>query len=258
TVRDCVGSNPCGRLLLCPDTGAPTFYVRVGDNVRLQEGFSSLWEIGKRALSDITKQGRLRPNLVHPITRANYGDNTGRLMPQVELVFDPTISHMDIMAVPVSGGSETSGTFFRMMSPVDGRDGILRFVLDCVLASTYAGKTCPPNIIGVGIGGPADMCMRLAKQAAVVRPIGRHNPDPDIAALENEVLGIVNSLEIGPLGRGGNTGAHAVHIEYAACHISGLPVAYNAQCLLGRRGVARIEKDGAVAIIKSMEWPLQW
>jgi len=98
--------------------------------------------------------------------------------------------------------------------------------------------------------------MRLAKQAAVMRPIGQHHPDPDMAALEDEILGIVNSLGIGPLGRGGSTGAHAVNIEYAACHISGLPVAYNAQCLLGRRGVVRVESDGKMTFSQSMSWPL--
>ncbi len=180
TVRNCVGINPDGDLLLCPDTGAPTFYVRVGDNVCIEGGFTTLWESSRLALSAITREGCLRPNLVHPISRANSGDNTGRFMPQVELVFDSSFDCMEVMAVPISGGSETSGTFFRMMSPVDGNDGILRFVLDCVRSSTYAGKTCPPNIIGIGIGGTADMCMR-GQQAAVMRPIGTHHPEKEIA-----------------------------------------------------------------------------
>jgi len=130
TVRDCVGLNPEGALLLCPDTGAPTFYVKIGDGVSVEGGFATLWQISKQALADATRQGKLRPNLVHPVSRVNSGDNTGRFMPQVELAFDPTINHMEVMAVPISGGSETSGTFYRMMSPVDGKAGILKFVLD--------------------------------------------------------------------------------------------------------------------------------
>ena len=257
TMRDCVAMNPHGELLLCPDTGAPTFHVRIGEDVRVEGGFSTFKSMSKKALADATARGMLRPNLVHPITRANSGDNTGRFMPQVELYFDPSISHIEIMAVPISGGSETSGTFFRMMSPVDGMQGILKFVLDCVRVSTYAGKTCPPNVIGIGIGGTSDMCMKLAKQAAVLRPIGTSHPDPDMARLEEEILSLVNSLGIGPLGRGGCASAHAVHVEYAACHISGLPVAYNAQCLLGRRGLVRIETDGTLNTVKTMDWEIR-
>ncbi|MFC1916052.1 fumarate hydratase [Chloroflexota bacterium] len=254
TTKNCVDFNKNGDLLLCPDTGAPTYYVRIGENVRIEGGFSRLYEESRKAIKDATLNTKLRPNMVHPITRKNTGTNLGYYSPQVELMFDPNIDYMDVIAIPVSGGSETSGTFYRMMSPVDGKKGIMKFILDCVKSSTYAGKTCPPNIIGIGIGGTADTCMKIAKQAAVLRPIGSRHPDKDIAILERELVDLVNSLGIGPMGMGGRSGVLDVHIEYAATHAAGLPIAYNAQCWLGRRKVARISPDGKITYGDFPEW----
>ena len=254
TIKNCVDMNQKGDQLLCPDTGAPLYYVRIGDNVRMERGFSDLYVQSKKAISDATMNTKLRPNMVHPISRKNTGTNLGYYTPQVEVVFDPTIDYMEVIAVPISGGSETSGTFYRMMSPVDGRKGIMRFILDCMKSSMYAGKTCPPNIIGIGIGGTADTCMKIAKQAAVLRPIGSRHPDTDIAELEQELVDLVNSFGIGPMGMGGCSGVLDVHIEYAATHAAGLPIAYNAQCWLGRRKVARIGPDGKITYSDFPEW----
>jgi L(+)-tartrate dehydratase alpha subunit len=254
TMKNCLDFNEKGNQLLCPDTGAPLYYVRIGDNVRIERGVSDLYEESKKAIKDATMNGKLRPNMVHPITRKNAGTNLGYYTPQVELRFDPNIDYMDVVAVPISGGSETSGTFYRMMSPIDGKKGIMKFILDCIKSSTYAGKTCPPNIIGIGIGGTADTCMKIAKQAAVLRPIGSRHPDKDIAELEQELVDLVNSFGIGPMGMGGSSGVLDIHIEYAATHIAGLPIAYNAQCWLSRRKVARIGSDGEITYSDLPEW----
>ena len=130
----------------------------------------------------------------------------------------------------------------------------MRVILDCIKSSMYAGKTCPPNIIGIGIGGTADTCMKIAKQAAVLRPIGSRHPDTDIAELEQELVDLINSFGIGPMGMGGRSGVLDVHIEYSAAHAAGLPVAYNAQCWLGRRKVARIGPDGKITYSDFPEW----
>jgi tartrate/fumarate subfamily iron-sulfur-dependent hydro-lyase alpha chain len=121
--------------------------------------------------------------MVHPITRRNTGTNVGYYLPKVEIRFDPTIDYLDIIAVPKGGGSEMFGTFYKMMYPADGKKGIMKFILDCIKESTYLGKTCPPNVIGIGIGGTADICMKIAKEAAVLRPIGSRHPDNEIAEM---------------------------------------------------------------------------
>ena len=74
------------------------------------------------------------------------------------------------------------------------------------------GKTCPPTIVGVGVGGTADLCVHLAKRAAT-RPLGTPCADPQGAALERELSQVVNMLGVGPQGLGGDATAFAVHVE---------------------------------------------
>jgi fumarate hydratase subunit alpha/L(+)-tartrate dehydratase alpha subunit len=76
--------------------------------------------------------------------------------------------------------------------------------------------------------------------------VGSRNPDEKVAQLEEEMLTAVNSLEIGPQGLGGKTTSFALHIEYAATHISMNPVAVNIQCWRGERASAKISSTGSV------------
>lgn len=252
-MRNCEMAEKEGRLL-CPDTGSPLYYVRIGDNVRVEGGFSTLYGEAKKAVAKATANGKLRPNMVHPITRDNTGTNVGYYLPKVEVRFDPHIDYMDVIAVPKGGGSEIFGTFYRIIYPADGKRGIMKFVLDCIKESTYAGKTCPPNILGIGIGGTADICMKIAKEAAVLRPIGSRHPEKEIAELEMELVEMIQSSGIGPMGMGGMSSVLDVHIEYAVTHTAGLPVGFNAQCSLSRRKVARITLDGNMTYSDSPEW----
>jgi fumarate hydratase subunit alpha/L(+)-tartrate dehydratase alpha subunit len=105
------------------------------------------------------------------------------------------------------------------------------------------GKTCPPTIIGVGIGGTSDLCMSLAKRAAT-RPLGTSCPDPEGAALETSLTAAVNELGVGPQGLGGDSTAFAVHVEIAATHITMNPVAVNMQCHSARRASASFTRSG--------------
>jgi L(+)-tartrate dehydratase alpha subunit len=241
-------------LLACPDTGSMLYYVRAGDSVRVEGGFSALADEARRAVKDLTASSRLRPNMVHPLTRVNTGTNVGAHLPMVEIRFDPRIDALEIVGVPKGGGSEIFGTFYRMLYPSDGIAGVMKFVLDCVARSTYAGATCPPNVIGIGIGGTADICMRIAKEAAVLRPVGSRHPDADIAELESRLLEAVGSAGIGPMGMGGRSGVLDVHIEYAVTHTAALPVAFNAQCSLCRRKVARFDRSGEVTFSDVPQW----
>jgi len=127
--------------------------------------------------------------------------------------------------------------------PAEGLAGVKRFVLDSVVQA--GAQPCPPGVVGVGLGGTFDSCARLAK-LAMARPVGSKNEDPQIAALERELLDAVNRLGIGPMGLGGDTTALAVHVETADTHISQLPVAVNFQCWAARRAHARLHADGTV------------
>lgn len=139
-----------------------------------------------------------------------------------------------------------------MLYPADGKAGILKFVIDRIRSACYAGKICPPAIIGVGIGGTADLCMRMAKEAALLRPLGSLHPDPEVARMEGELLAASRHLGIGPMGARGTCAVMGLHIRTAHTHTAALPVAVNAQCLVGRRWKACIESDGGVTYTGEM------
>ncbi|MEE8448285.1 MAG: fumarate hydratase, partial [Thermodesulfobacteriota bacterium] len=124
------------------------------------------------------------------------------------------------------GGSENMSRL-AMLTPAQGLEGVKNFVGDSV--SKAGGNPCPPIVVGVGLGGTMEVAALLAKKA-VVRELGRVNPDPDLARLEEELLERVNDLGIGPQGLGGRITALAVHIEIFPCHIASLPVAVNINC----------------------------
>jgi len=124
-----------------------------------------------------------------------------------------------------------------MLNPSDGVSGITRFVLESVASA--GGNPCPPVIVGLGIGGTADMAAKLSKKA-LLRRIPSGNADIGVARLEKELLESINKLGVGPMGLGGDTTALAVHAGYAFCHTASLPVAVNLQCWANRRASARI------------------
>jgi len=233
-----------GEGLVCGDTGFPLFFARAGSRTRIEGGAGALWEAAAAATARSTADSFLRPTMVDPLTRANPGTNLGPGMPRVDLHFAGDGDGLDIVAAPKGGGSEIFGTFYRMMYPADGRRGILKFVIDCIRDGCYAGKICPPAIVGVGIGGTSDLCMKLAKEAALLRPIRRSHGRLDVAELEDELLAAARQLGLGPMGSRGVNAVMALHVEVAMTHTAALPVAVNAQCLVGRRWRAHISAAG--------------
>jgi fumarate hydratase subunit alpha len=226
---------------VCQDTGLIVFFLNVGHDFGSVKGVPEAIAKGtKRATEEIP----LRPNAVHPITRKNSGDNTGAYVPILNWSYVEG-DYLEITAFPKGGGSENM-TFFSMVKPGEGIAGIKKFVIDSVISS--GGQPCPPTIIGVGIGGTADLAMKLAKKC-LLRPIGQRHSDPEIAKLEEELLKAINSTGIGPMGLGGNITSLDVHVDYAHCHTASLPVAVNTQCWAARRATARIYKDGSVEIL---------
>lgn len=228
---------------LCQDTGIITFYVRVGIKFPgIQYIEEALIEATRRATLAIP----LRPNSVDPFTGRNTSDNTGRYTPVVIWDgFRPDDS-LEIIAVPKGGGSEYVSSFY-MGVPGKGIDNIKEAVLDAVVRA--GAMPCPPTIIGVGIGGTADLAMHLAKKAATIRRVGSEHPDPLVADLEKELLKMVNSLGIGAMGMGGTAStALAVHIEYAHRHPATYPIAVAFQCWAARRAKIIVNPDGSYHI----------
>jgi fumarate hydratase subunit alpha len=207
-------------LPLCQDTGIAVFFVELGQDCRLEGG--QLNETLNRAMVDAYEQGYLRKSLCHPLTRQNTGDNS------------PAFIHTDIVpgdalriGFMAKGGGSENMSRCTMLTPAQGWQGIKDFV---VTRMAEAGPNpCPPTIVGVGIGGSFDQAPLLAKKA-LLRPLNQPHPEPETAALEEELLQAVNDLGIGPMGLGGRTTSLGVRINISPCHIASLPLAVNVQC----------------------------
>ena len=224
--------------LLCQDTGIPIYNVLIGRGVEV-DGYG-LKEAIRRGCARSTREYSFRSSIVHPTTRVNEQTSAGRGVPIVHFEFTNKENILEIEMIPKGSGSENN-SWLKMAIPAEGVDAIKTFVVDCVLEA--GGKTCPPTIVGVGVGGTADLCVLLAKQAAT-RPLGSHCEDPEGAKLEQALTGAVNMLGVGPQGLGGDSTAFAVHVETAATHITMNPVAVNMQCHSARRARATFSSRG--------------
>jgi fumarate hydratase subunit alpha/L(+)-tartrate dehydratase alpha subunit len=227
--------------LVCQDTGVPIYKVRIGtgcavDGIRLRQAIV-------RGCERATTEHPLRSSIVHPLNRKNSQVNSGDKIPAIDFDFLPGNS-VEITMIPKGSGSENM-SFLKMCLPAEGIDGIKRFVVESVFNS--GGNPCPPTIIGVGIGGTSDLCMKLAKDA-IARPLGTHHADPEVAQLEDDLLRMVNELGIGPMGLGGRTTCIGVNVEMAYTHMTLNPVAVNTQCWAARRAVGRITSTGEFTI----------
>ncbi|MEO6182123.1 MAG: fumarate hydratase [Verrucomicrobiota bacterium] len=227
-------------MMVCQDTGIPIYWVDIGGNLRLDG--AKLNDAIIRGTERATREHSLRSSIVSPLTRENRQTSTGEGIPVIKYNFVRDTDCLDILFIPKGSGSENM-SFMKMLVPADGVNGIKKFVLEHVVGA--GAKPCPPTIVGVGIGGSSDLCMALAKKATT-RVIGSKNPDPQIAALEEELFNAINQTGIGPQGLGGNTTALAVHIESAWTHITCNPVAVNMQCWRAERRRAKIWADGKV------------
>ncbi len=218
--------------LLCQDTGIPIYNIVIGRNVEA-DGYDLKRAIVK-GCERATREHPLRSSIVHPVTRRNEHTSCGRSVPIINIDFSDAADMLTIEMIPKGSGSENN-SWLKMALPAEGVDAIKTFVIDCVLEA--GGKTCPPTIVGVGVGGTADLCVHLAK-AAATRPLGSRCDDAAGANLETELSGAVNQLGVGAQGLGGDSTAFAVHVETAATHITMNPVAVNMQCHSARRARA--------------------
>ncbi|MDN5375634.1 MAG: fumarate hydratase subunit alpha [Thermacetogenium sp.] len=213
------------RLPLCQDTGMALVFVEIGQEVRLTGG--SLSEAINRGVARGYREGYLRKSVVaDPLRRRNTGDNTPAVI-YYDLVPGEVLR---VTVMPKGFGSENC-TALGMLKPAEGLDGVKRFVVEAV--DRAGPNPCPPVTVGVGLGGTADRALLLAKRA-LLREVGSSHPDPELAALERELLEEVNKLGYGPGGLGGRVTALAVHVETYPTHIAGLPVGVCINCHAAR------------------------
>jgi len=228
---------------MCQDTGMVAFMVKLGDEFPLR---SSLKETLVNATRRATKEIPLRPNAVD-ILKGNTNDNV--CDPHVPILYFELVpgKDLELTAMPKGGGSSNVAAH-RMLKPGLGMKGVKSFVIEALAAAGSLG--CPPYFVGVGIGTSEDYCMVLAKKA-LLKLFKVRNPDPKIAAIEEELLTKVNELGIGAMGLGEGPTALDLHIEMAARHPASLPVGVVISCWALRHAKATISADGKVKIDKS-------
>ena len=206
---------------ICQDTGVAVALVEIGENVEIVDG--RLYDAIQEGVRRGYKEGFLRKSVVRdPLDRVNTGDNTPAII-HTEMVTD---NHVKISFMAKGGGCENMSRL-AMLTPADGREGIIKFVVETVKVAS--ANPCPPIIVGVGIGGTFDHVAFLAKKS-LFRPLGTKTVKPDTENLERELLSRINDLGIGAQGLGGRMTAMAVHVERHPCHIASLPVAVNMEC----------------------------
>lgn len=232
---------------MCQDTGTITFYVKAGARVK---NLDKVEEALVNATRKATREIPLRPNAVDPFTQKNSGDNTGRFIPHLhwEIVSGDSL---ELTIMPKGGGSENVCAA-KMLFPSEGVKGLKKFVVDAVIKA--GAQPCPPTVLGVAVGGGADIALSLAKKA-LLKPLSEVNADPEIAKLEREILEAANMTGIGPMGLGGKTTVLGVHVDYAHRHPASFPVAVAFNCWAARRASARLSVDGTVEYLtRKLEW----
>jgi fumarate hydratase subunit alpha len=222
---------------MCQDTGIQTFFIEIGVDFPF---INKIKDLITNAVKKATLEIPLRPNTVDPFTGENHKDNTGDHLPYItwDLVDG---SDVHITAFPKGGGSENMSKL-GMLKPGVGIEGVKDFVVEEMIKS--AGNPCPPTVVGVGIGGGADLSLKLGKRA-LLRPVGVRHKDKNIAAVEEELIKRINGSGIGPMGLGGKTTVLDVHVEKAHRHPASLPVGIAVQCWADRRARMVIYSDGS-------------
>ena len=215
---------------MCQDTGLPVVFVKLG-NVEVENLRQGIEEGIKKATEEIP----IRPNIVDPLSRKNTNINVGDYIPPIDIELIDE-DYLEITILPKGFGSENNNAM-KMALPAEGINGIKEFVVESVLKAK--GKPCPPTVVGVGIGGTSDLCLKLGKKALLGK-VGQRNPDPEIAKLEEEILAEINASGIGPMGLGGKTTTLDVKILKAHTHTAGLPIGVCIQCWANRHATGRI------------------
>jgi len=220
---------------MCQDTGIQTFFVEIGIDFPY---IGELKNLIVKSVKKATKEVPLRPNTVDPFTGKNSGDNTGDYLPYITWDFKEG-DDVFITVLPKGGGSENMSKL-GMLKPGVGIEGVKDFVVDEMVKA--AGNPCPPTVVGVGIGGGADLALKLGKKS-LLRPVGKRNEDKNIAKIEEELIERINNSGIGPMGLGGKTTVLDVHIQKAHRHPASLPVGIAVQCWANRRARMIIHED---------------
>jgi fumarate hydratase class I len=243
-----------GHRPICQDTGIVNVFVEWGQECRLDSALS-LQEVVDEGVRRAYNhpENKLRASILADpaFTRRNTRDNTPCVL-SVEMVPGRTVS-IDVAA---KGGGSENKSKFKMMNP---SDNIVAWVLEQI-PSMGAGW-CPPGMLGIGIGGTAEHCVKLAKMS-LMEPIDMaqlkaRGPQTDIERLRIEIYDAVNAQGVGAQGLGGLSTVLDVKILDAPCHAAGKPVAMIPNCAATRHAHFTLDGSGPAYLEPPRldEWP---
>ena len=229
--------RPC-----CQDTGLIQYFVQVGTGFPLIDEIEDcLGEAVKRA----TLLAPLRHNAIEVFDEKNTGNNVGTRIPWIDWEIVPHSDEVTIYVYMAGGGCSLPGTA-RVLMPLEGYEGVVKFVFDQI--TSYGINACPPLLVGIGIAGSVEVAAKLSKKA-LLRPIGSRNSHPRAADLEARIEQGLNDIKIGPGGLTGNNSVMGVHIEQAARHPATIAVGLSTGCWAHRRSLIRLDADLEYEII---------
>lgn len=167
---------------VCQSPGYPSVWIRWGE--AYEPNLSNLIDNITRSVVDATKQGYIRPSIVHPLTRFNPGDSTGRGVPNYELRYEKDLPYCEIIVSAKGCGAELPNVAKILTPATLGKDfkGLKQLVLDTV----------------TGARGQMDVAAKLSREAISTRNWLDHNPDPLFDELEQELLADINKLGTAP------------------------------------------------------------
>lgn len=211
------------KLPLCQDTGIPQIFLEVGTSVCFD---FNLEETVKNVVNNVYDEEKLRKSCVSdPLVRNSNVHGYSLYNEFVE-------GEMLKISVLIRGGGSENMSCLTTMLPGTSADEIKNFVVENV--TKMLPYTCPPVIVGVGLGGTVDQSMILAKKS-LFRDIRKRNKIKFYAILEEMIKNNINMTKIGALGLGGKVSVLDVFIEMLPTHIATLPVSIVLQCHSVRR-----------------------
>jgi len=218
---------------ICQDTGTHIFILR-GSNIPLSE---KLLKILREAVAEATLEIPLRPNAVDPVTNKNTGTGVGRGIPDIEFEICEDHTDLEIHYIPKGGGCELPCRAFTV-PPSMGFESLKRAVIGIV--RSLGRYSCPPLVVGVGIGATVHAAVRNALKALYLRKIGERSPEEKIAKLEEELLHKCNQLDVGIQGIGEGPTVLDVHIEHTCRHPATFSISILTSCWVLRRGALKL------------------
>jgi len=206
-------------LPLCQDTGIVIAFVEIGNEVLID---NTLQNIIDTAVRICYKDNFFRKSIVKdPLNRINTMDNTPSIV-HIKQVEGDTLK----ISLMVKGAGSENVTKLYMLNPTSTIDDIIERIVDSVKLS--GSKSCPPIILGIGIGGDSELAIEMSKEA-LLHPFNYSNPNKYLVEIEHQIMDKVNILNIGPNGFGGKT-CMRVFIETHPTHIAMMPLGITIQC----------------------------